>query len=139
MRRRSLGLILAGLCWAAGCGGGSSHPAATTASTAPANPQTAAVRAAALAVITDPQRVCSLLTQAALSVYTGGHKGPQGLAQCQLQVLRGHLPTTATVDVLEVNGTHASVGYVTDKVAGVMILTLRKGRWLMSRVTTLPR
>ena len=137
MPRLLLSLILSILALAAlaGCGDGSAKSSAAT----PKHPASARalIEKNARAVITDSNQTCRLLTDAALAVYAGSRTVKDPLGACYRQVKRGHLPKTARINVFDISGHVARVGYVTSQVSGLMIFVLQDGDWLMNGVTTI--
>ena len=97
-----------------------------------------AVKAAAFTVITDPAESCSLLTPNALSTFTGGVGGEKGIVKCEKQAADDKFPSEATIVVLRLEGTQASVGYSTSLATGAMHLVKSGEQWLADRITTLP-
>ncbi len=97
------------------------------------------VKASAKAVITDPKKSCTLLTDAALSTFTGGSTGAAGVTKCKDQINKGDkLPASATVVVLSVTGSRATVGFTDALATGAMQMLNVDGTWKMDRVTTIP-
>ena len=93
------------------------------------------VRQAAQQVITNPAKVCSLLTGPAIKAYTQQLSGKAARAACTTDVQQSHLPKSAKVVVLSVNGDNAQAAYTTSA-GNVGAMTLKKvnGAWLMDQV-----
>jgi hypothetical protein len=89
-------------------------------------------------VVLEKDKVCGLLTQAALEVYTR-ERGEDVKKACADSVKDDEFPESADVTVLSVEDDGASVGYTTDQgLTGAMKLRKVGGKWLMDAVTTIP-
>ena len=95
------------------------------------------VEQTARAVTTDKTAVCERLTTTALAAYAR-KRGAKALSICERKVKNDNFPTSADIEVVNVAGNQASVGYRTsDDITGAMTLRKVNGRWLMNQVVSI--